>query len=71
MLLLNAVPMFAAENQEDSHQQAAMASGGSVSIDNGRGDLWLEGTDQLQLALLAFHGAQSFHGPTVLRGRHR
>jgi Putative adhesin len=53
MLLLSAVPTFAAENQEDSRQQAAMASGGSVSIENGRGDLWLEGTDQSEIVVEA------------------
>ena len=53
MLLLSALPTFAAENQEDSHQQAAMASGGSVSIENGRGDLWLEGTDQSEIVVEA------------------
>jgi hypothetical protein len=53
MLLLSAVLTFAADNQEDSRQQAAMTSGGSVSIENGRGDLWLEGSDQSEIVVEA------------------
>lgn len=52
-VLLTVVPMLAAESQENSHQQAAMASGGSVSIENGRGDVWLEGSDQSEIVVEA------------------
>ena len=52
-VLLSAVSIFAADNQENSRQQAAMASGSSVSIENGRGDVWLEGTDQSQIVVEA------------------
>lgn len=53
MLLLSVVPTFATESQQDSHQQQAMVSGGSVSIENGVGDTWLEGTDQPEIVVEA------------------
>jgi len=51
VLLLSAAPIFAA--QEDLRQQAAMASGGSVSIENPVGAVWLEGTDTAQIVVEA------------------
>lgn len=53
MLLLSAAPMFAADNQEESRQQASMVSGGSVSIENGVGAVWLEGTDTSEIVVEA------------------
>jgi len=38
---------------EDSRQQAALDSGGSVLVENGRGDLWVEGWDQAQIVVEA------------------
>ena len=53
LLLVSAAPTFAAENQADSRQQASMASGGSVSIENGVGAVWLEGTDTSEIVVEA------------------
>src|SRR5690242_9647458 len=38
---------------EESRQQAALDSGGSVLVENGRGDLWVEGWDQAQIVVEA------------------
>ena len=43
----------AGQTEEDSHQQASLASGGSVVVENGRGDLWLEGWDQAEIVVEA------------------
>jgi hypothetical protein len=51
VLLLSTASMFAA--QEDLRQQAAMASGGSVSIENGVGAVWLEGSDNSEIVVEA------------------
>jgi len=38
---------------EDSRQQASLGSGGSVLVENGRGDLWVEGWDQNEIVVEA------------------
>src|ERR1051326_4649348 len=39
--------------EEDFRQQAPLAAGGSISVENGRGDLLFEGSDTTQVSVEA------------------
>lgn len=51
--LLLAGCVAASQVEEDSRQQALLAMGGSVVVENGRGDLWVEGWDQAEIVVEA------------------
>jgi hypothetical protein len=42
---------FAQNLQQDSHQQATLVPGGSVEVENGRGDVWIEGSDKSEVVV--------------------
>jgi hypothetical protein len=58
--------LSAAQNQEDSHQQAALVAGGSVVVENGRGDVSVEGWDKAEISVDAH---KFFDGPDADRER--
>ena len=42
-------PWATAESAEDFHQQVSLASGGSLTVENGRGDVSIEGWDKAEM----------------------
>jgi hypothetical protein len=53
-------------SEQNVHQQAPMATGSSVSVENGRGDVWLEGGDKDEIVVDAH---KVFEGNDASRAR--
>jgi len=49
VLALVAVALADAQSEDNFHQQVSLAPGGSVSVENGRGDVSIEGWDKAEL----------------------
>lgn len=49
VLLLTATPIAVAQSEEEFHQQVSLLSGGSVVVENGRGDVSIEGWDKAEM----------------------
>lgn len=61
-----AVPGAAAESAEDFHQQVSLASGGLLTVENGRGDVSIEGWDKAEMQVDAH---KIFDGDAAERDR--
>lgn len=51
VLLLAAAPFAVAQSEEEFHQQLSLISGGSVVVENGRGDVSIEGWDKAEMQI--------------------
>ena len=49
VVLLAAAPLAVAQSEEEFHQQVSLISGGSVVVENGRGDVSIEGWDKPEM----------------------
>jgi len=49
VLVFGFLPCAAAQSEEDFHQQVALVSGGSVLVENSRGDVSIEGWDKAEM----------------------
>lgn len=48
-VLLFSAPLVVAQSEEEFHQQVSLLSGGSVVVENGRGDVSIEGWDKAEM----------------------
>ena len=66
ILAVLVAPSAGAENAEDFHQQVSLASGGSLTVENGRGDVSIEGWDKAEMQV---DGHKIFEGDAAERAR--
>jgi len=66
ILAVLVAPCAVAESTEDFHQQVSLTSGGSLTVENGRGDVSIEGCDKTEMQVDAH---KIFEGDSAERDR--
>jgi len=66
ILAVLVAPCAVAESTEDFHQQVSLTSGGSLTVENGRGDVSIEGWDKTEMQVDAH---KIFEGDSAERDR--